>query len=163
MRLEEIFQDLEMLPDGAAVKFNDTQCIGYLLGALRHEPEWKTVASANITSSHVKGDMTFRQACDELRIRCEAEPAYDIIDTNVKSRKKVSGLMTQIGTTDDEESLALVLAAAKRINIDPIQPKPLNNNKGDKKKKPCLVKGCKTLSPILVVRTTLPLNGVGEN
>jgi hypothetical protein len=39
MRLEEIFQDLEMLPDGAAVKFNDTQCIGYLLGALRHEPE----------------------------------------------------------------------------------------------------------------------------
>jgi hypothetical protein len=146
MRLEEIFQDLEMLPDGAAVKFNDTQCIGYLLGALRHEPEWKTVASA-ITSSQVKGDMTFRQACDELRIRCEAERAYDIIDTNVKSRKKVSGLMTQIGTADDEESLALVSAAAKRINMDPIPPKPLNSNKGVKKKKPCLAKGCKTLSP----------------
>jgi hypothetical protein len=81
----------------------------------------------------VKGDMTFRQACDELRIRCEAERAYDIIDTNVKSRKKVSGLMTQIGTADDEESLALVSAAAKRINMDPIQPKPLNSNKGDKK------------------------------
>lgn len=90
--------------------------------------------------------MTFRQACDELRIRCEAERAYDIIDTNVKSRKKVSGLMTQIGTADDEESLALVSAAAKRINMDPIQPKPLNSNKGDKKKKPCLAKGCKTLS-----------------
>ncbi len=37
LRLEEIFQDLEMLPNNAAMKFNDTQCIGYLLGALRHE------------------------------------------------------------------------------------------------------------------------------
>jgi hypothetical protein len=146
MRLEEIFQDLEMLPDGAAVKFNDTQRIGYLLGALRHETEWRTVASA-ITSSQVKGDMTFRQACDELRVRCEAERAYDIIDTNVKSRKKVSAMLSQIEIAGDEETLALVSAAAKRINQDPAQPKPLNENKGDRKKKQCLAKDCKTLSP----------------
>ena len=50
MRLEELFQDLEMLPDGASMKFNDTQQIGYLLGALRHEAEWDTVTSY-ITSS----------------------------------------------------------------------------------------------------------------
>jgi hypothetical protein len=30
LRSEEIFQDLEMLPNNAAMKFNDTQCIGYV-------------------------------------------------------------------------------------------------------------------------------------
>jgi hypothetical protein len=39
MRLEELIQDMAMCPNGAAMTFNDTQCIGYLLGALRHEPE----------------------------------------------------------------------------------------------------------------------------
>jgi hypothetical protein len=90
--------------------------------------------------------MTFRQACDELRIRCEAERAYDIIDTNVKSRKKVSGLMTQVETAGNEESLALVSAASKRINAETVQPSPVTDKKGDKIKKPCLAKGCKTLS-----------------
>ncbi len=80
MRLEELFQDLEMLPDGcAAVSFNDTQRIGYLLGALRHESEWTTVTSS-ITSCQLRGEMTFRQACDELRFRCEAGRAYEVID-----------------------------------------------------------------------------------
>ncbi len=58
MRLEELIQDMEMLPDGAAMTFTDTQRIGYLLGALLHEPEWKTVASA-ITSSQLKGKSHF--------------------------------------------------------------------------------------------------------
>ncbi len=85
MRLEELLQDLEMLPGGASMTFNDTQAIGYLLGALRHEPEWATVASA-INSSQLKGEITFRLACDELRFRCEADRAYSIIDKNVKSK-----------------------------------------------------------------------------
>ena len=67
LRLEELFQDLQMIPGDAAMTFNDTQCINYLLGALRHEPQWDTVASA-ITSSQIKGEITFRQACDELRL-----------------------------------------------------------------------------------------------
>jgi hypothetical protein len=31
LRLQELFQDLETLPGGAAMTFNDTQQIGYLL------------------------------------------------------------------------------------------------------------------------------------
>jgi hypothetical protein len=68
MRLEELFQDLEMLPKDAALTFNDTQKIGYLLGALRHESQWATVASA-ITSEQLKGKTTFKQACEELKVR----------------------------------------------------------------------------------------------
>jgi hypothetical protein len=43
LRLEELFQELKSLPGEAAMVFNDTQCIGYLLGALRHEKEWDHV------------------------------------------------------------------------------------------------------------------------
>ena len=46
LRLEELFQDLKSLPGEAAMVFNDTQCIGYLLAALRHEKEWATVHSS---------------------------------------------------------------------------------------------------------------------
>ena len=56
-------------------------------------------------------------------------------------------MLSQIEIAGDEETLALVSAAAKRINQDPAQPKPLNENKGDRKKKQCLAKDCKTLSP----------------
>ncbi len=67
LRLEELFQDLKSLPGEAAMVFNDTQCIGYLLGALRHEKEWATVHSS-ITSDHIKGNITFVDACNELRV-----------------------------------------------------------------------------------------------
>ena len=151
MRLEEILQDLEMLPDDAALRFNDTQRIGYLLGALRHDPEWTTVASA-ITSSQVKGDMTFRQACEELRIRCESSRAYEIMDKTVKSKKKVPGLLSQIEGAESEEQLeawtaALVSSVSKRINKDLEPIKPVVDKSSDKKKKPCLAKGCNNLSP----------------
>ncbi len=33
LRLEELFQDLRLLPGDAAIEFNDTQKINYLLGA----------------------------------------------------------------------------------------------------------------------------------
>ncbi len=59
LRLEELFQDLEMLPDNSAMTFNDTQRINYLLGALRHETKWETVVSS-ITSSQIKGEITFK-------------------------------------------------------------------------------------------------------
>ena len=50
LRLEELFQELELLPKEAAVTFIDTQKIGYLINALRHEDEWAVVSSA-ITSA----------------------------------------------------------------------------------------------------------------
>jgi hypothetical protein len=156
MRLEELFQELEMLPNGAALTFNDTQRIGYLLGALRHEPAWETVASS-ITSSQLKGDQTFRQACNELRFRCEADRAYDLIDKSMKTRRQVTalGARAEVASGGDNEasvgdgSLAdssinalvnmLVSTAAKRLNKD-----DTNDLKAGRRKHTCLAKGCAT-------------------
>ncbi len=152
MRLEELLQDLEMLPDGAAVSFNDTQRIGYLLGALRHEPEWATVTSS-ITSCQLRGEMTFRQACNELRFRCEAGRAYEIMDKDVKSKRKVPVMGAKIEASSDVGSegttTALVSTVAKRLNKD----KGQQAAKEDKRKYQCLAKGCST-------KTAFPLCGL---
>ena len=86
LRLEELFEELELLPGNAAVTFVDTQRIGYLINALRHESEWDNVCST-ITSSQIKGDITFRQACNELRFRCEAARAHELLDKPVKGKR----------------------------------------------------------------------------
>jgi hypothetical protein len=148
MRLEELLQDLEMLPGGASMTFNDTQAISYLLGALRHEPEWSTVASA-ITSSQLKGEITFRQACDELRFRCEADRAYSIIDKNVKSKRRVSAMGAKVEGTEsdaDENQMALISSNTKRLN------KEDDDKKGSRKKHDCLARDCET-------KTAFPLCG----
>ena len=159
MRLEELFQELEMLPNGAALIFNDTQRIGYLLGALRHEPAWETVASS-ITSSQLKGDQTFRQACNELRFRCEADRAYNLMDKSVKTRRQVTalGARAEVAPGGDNEASAgdgssadssinalvnmLVSTAAKRLNKD--DKDDTNDLKAGRRKHTCLAKGCAT-------------------
>jgi hypothetical protein len=166
LRLEEIFQDLEMLPNNAAMTFNDTQCIGYLLGALRHEPRWETVTSA-ITSSQLRGDVTFRQACDELRFRCEADKAYELIDKQVVSKRKVHGYTAKVDpdtTSDvlpvDEEVKAFISSMTKRLNKNPVpHDGQTDDKKGGKTKKKvyekreCIAKDCTTQS-------TFPLCGI---
>jgi hypothetical protein len=170
LRLEELFQDLQMLPGEAAMTFNDTQCINYLLGALRHEPQWDTVASA-ITSSQIKGEATFRQACDELRLRCEAAKAYQLIDKEVKVKRRVQaypGIAVPAGPDEvpastpefDEAVKALISSVEKRINKggQDGSAKPGGNTKKGKGKKEyekreCLAKGCTNLS-------TFPLCGL---
>jgi hypothetical protein len=171
LRLEELFQDLQMIPGDAAMTFNDTQCINYLLGALRHEPQWDTVASA-ITSSQIKGELTFRQACDELRLRCEAAKAYQLIDKEVKVRRRVQAYpaITVPNDTDevpvstpafDEAVKALISSVEKRINkgdqSGSVKPEGgKKKGKGGKKeyeKRDCLAKGCTNLS-------TFPLCGL---
>jgi len=104
LRLEELFQDLKSLPGEAAMVFNDTQCIGYLLGALRHEKEWATVHSS-LTSSQIKGNITFAEACDELRVRCEASRAHDVMDRSVVN-KKVPGLVAQPASSSSDPMTA---------------------------------------------------------
>jgi viroplasmin and RNaseH domain-containing protein len=148
MRLDELLQDMEMLPDGASMTFNDTQRIGYLLGALRHEPEWATVAST-ITSSQLRGDMTFRSACDELKFRCEAERAYEVLDRGVKPKRKVTAMVSQIEPVLDAQSIetittALVSSVGKRLNKEMA---PATKDKGTRKKFNCLAKDGKTKSP----------------
>ncbi len=102
LRLEELFQKLELLPSVAAVTFIDTQKIGYLLNALRHEEQWNVVSSY-ITSAQIKGQIAFREACEELKVRCETARAHDLFDRPVKV-KKVQNLLVKF--TDEESPTA---------------------------------------------------------
>jgi hypothetical protein len=165
MRLEELFQDLEMLPNEAALVFNDTQKIGYLLGALRHESQWATVAST-ITSEQLKGKTTFRQACEELKVRCEADKAYSLIDKQIHNRKKVHGLKVKIEDGGAKEELtnnggglndevkALISSMSKRLNqvAEPGTTKTPRDKKGKRvyEQRKCIAKGCEGKSTFLL-------------
>ncbi len=74
--------------------FNDTQQIGYLVNALRHESEWDTVCST-ITPAQIQGNLTFRQACDELRFRCEATRANELMDMMLSPARTVVDCQVQ--------------------------------------------------------------------
>jgi hypothetical protein len=157
LRLEELFEELELLPGNAAVTFVDTQRIGYLINALRHEPEWKNVCST-ITLSQIKGDITFRQACNELRFRCEASRAHDILDKPLRG-KRVKGLGTKVqeqqeidDNTEVEEVNGLISTASKRLNQNGDDRKTGDTPAGDRKlkkkyvRKECLAADCDQLT-----------------
>jgi hypothetical protein len=147
LRLEELFQDLKLLPGDSAMVFNDTQCIGYLLGVLRHEPAWATVHSY-IQSGQIKGDMTFSKACDELRVRCEATRAHEVMDRPV-GRKQVRAMVAQTNgdlpeSLTPEKVLAYISTMAMKHNTD---DKPGSDKTGSGRGKtrtlyPCLAKDC---------------------
>jgi hypothetical protein len=76
-----------------------------------------------------KGGYTFREACNELKFRCEASRANDLMDKPVKG-KRVKGLVSQpLGGGDqdtDVEQIAasvmgLISSMSKKIN-DEMQP-----------------------------------------
>ena len=153
LRLEELFEELELLPGNAAVTFGDTQRIGYLVNALRHEKEWDTVCSA-ITSAQIKGEVTFREACNELRFRCEASRAHELLDRPVRG-KKVKGMASKLQANDEAESVedlsekmfALLSTMSKRHNLS--TDKPTSDDDGTKNKgrrkfvnQPCLADSC---------------------
>jgi hypothetical protein len=124
LRLAELFEELELLPGYAAVTFIDTQKIGYLLNDLRHEDEWKVVC-LSITSAQIKGTITFRDACEELKVRCEADRIHDLLDRPVKGRK-VQNLVSQtveesvLGKDPWEEKInAFISTVSKRLNLNP--------------------------------------------
>jgi hypothetical protein len=149
LRLDELFQELRDLPGDAAVTFIDTQKVGYLVNALRHEKEWDYVCSA-ITSAQIKGGYTFIEACNELKVRCEVSRANDLLDKPVKGRR-VKGLVTQPKASDAGDSmdpelsaqvLSLISSYSKKLNID----QPADNEKKNRRKRPlvpCLAVGCK--------------------
>ena len=153
LRLEELFEELELLPGNAAVTFGDTQRIGYLVNALRHEKEWDTVCSA-ITSAQIKGEVSFREACNELRFRCEATRAHELMDRPVRG-KKVRGLASKPQADDEAESVenlsdkmfTLLSTMSKRHNLSSDKTTPDDDgtkNKGRRKfvNQPCLADGC---------------------
>jgi hypothetical protein len=148
LRLDKLFQELKLLPGDAAVTFNDTQQIGYLINALRHESEWDTVSSA-ITSAQIQGNLTFRQACDELRVRCEVSRAHDLMDSSVKGKKikgfagKVTDDVTTVAEHVSEKVIGLISSMSKRQNIE-IHELPATGKKEKKKfeKLECLAADC---------------------
>ena len=149
LRLDELFQELRDLPGDAAVTFIDTQKVGYLVNALRHEKEWDYVCSA-ITSAQIKGGYSFNEACNELKVRCEVSRANDMLDKPVKGRR-VKGLVSQTKTSDavdpvdselSAQVLSLISSYSKKLNID----QPADNEKKIRRKRPlvpCLAAGCK--------------------
>jgi hypothetical protein len=156
LRLEELFQELALLPQEAAVTFIDTQKIGYLINALRHEDEWAVVSSA-ITSAQIQGKMTFREACEELKVRCETTRAHDLMDRPVKGKKVPSLLVTTIdegSTTADswtDTVKTFISTVSKRLNLtsDPAGNSNPNTRKGRRGgiQKQCLADGCDQTSP----------------
>ena len=71
LRLGELFEDLESLPGNTAFQYNDTQKIHYLLSSIRHERDLQPAYHA-IQMASTRGEITYEEACEDLRVRCEA-------------------------------------------------------------------------------------------
>jgi hypothetical protein len=80
LRLVELIEDLELVPGEAAVYLTDTQKLGYLLSAIRHESGLQSVYS-QLQSEQLRGTITFDQACRELHHRVESMKADDLLDS----------------------------------------------------------------------------------
>jgi hypothetical protein len=144
LRLQEIFEDLEAVPGDSAMSFGNTQKISYLLSAIRHERSLGPVY-VQIQTDQLRGRITFDQACDDLRSRCEAMRADDLLNTNVRTGKVrgfaaktgSSCLITDESSSDNAQSLALITTVNKRQN----------GKKSETKQVECLTKDCTTLTP----------------
>jgi hypothetical protein len=145
LRLQELFEDLEAVPGQSAIVFSDTQKINYLLSAVKHEKSLQSVY-VQIQTDQLRGRITFEQSCDDLRYRCEANRADELLNTQVKG--SVKGLMAReeapycqfhnhvvAGPAPAPVApIALITAAGKRQN----RPK---------KESACLAKGCEAVVP----------------
>jgi hypothetical protein len=145
---------LELLPSDAAVTFIDTQKIGYLLNALRHEEEWNVVSSS-ITSAQIRGQITFREACEELKVRCETARAHELLDRPVKG-KKVQAHLAQSKDAESpvaeewtEQVKTFISTVSKRLNLTPGEADLSGPKRGRKRGVPkeCLADGCDEKSP----------------
>jgi hypothetical protein len=145
LRLQELFEDLEAVAGTSSVTFSDTQKINYLLSAIRHERSLASVYTM-IQTDQLRGRVTFEQACEDLRYRCEAMRADDLLNTTARPAK----VRALLAAGDDDDSaadtvgrgantLALITTANKRQNA----PGP----KRAGKQVECLAKNCPTLTP----------------
>jgi hypothetical protein len=153
LRLQELFEDLEAVPGNAALVLHDTQKINYLLSAIRSERSLAPVYS-QIQTDQVRGRITFEQACDDLRFRCEALRADDLLRSAVHTTK-VRGLVAvgdsssvTSGVTIPPTALpivditrAFITTAGKRQN------RCASRRREPKEPVACLVKDCDTLTP----------------
>jgi hypothetical protein len=149
LRLQELFEDLEAVPGNAALVLNDTQKINYLLSAIRSERSLAPVYS-QIQTDQVRGRITFEQACDDLRFRCEALRADDLLHSAVHP-VKIRGLLavgeTSPGPPDVVPSTTVDHTRALITTADKRQNRGISRRKEPKAPVPCLVKDCDTLTP----------------
>jgi hypothetical protein len=100
-----------------------------------------------IQAKQVRGNITFEKACNDLRFRCEALRADDLLHASHQSTK-VRGLIA-VGATegvpvpDPNVTTALITTAAQRQNKGAARKKDIVK----KDLAPCLVKGCDTVTP----------------
>ncbi len=80
LRLVELVEDLEAIPGNAAVFLTETQKLGYLLSAIRHEPSLQSVY-VQLQTDQLRGRVSFEDACRELHFRVEAMRADDFMDS----------------------------------------------------------------------------------
>ncbi len=142
LRLQELFEDLEAVPGQSAVVFSDTQKINYLLSAVKHEKSLQSVY-VQIQTDQLRGRITFEEVCDDLRYRCEANRADELLHSQV--RGSVKGLMAReeapycqthnyVVAGSTPAPVALITTAGKRQNCP-------------KKEPACLAKGCEAVVP----------------
>ena len=105
IRLQELFEDLEGLEGDNAFIFNNTQKLGYLLTAIRHEPGLEA-AYVYIQSELNRGTMTFDLALTDLLLRCETIRADEELATGSSSSRR-KGLAANVPTDTLIEDLAL--------------------------------------------------------
>ncbi len=113
----------------------DTQKLGYLLSAIRHEKDLQSVYS-QLQSDQLRGAITFDQACLELHHRCDAIRADELLDSTIRSPGKTLGLLSN---------------ELKR-----------HNRKGDAELVSCLSKDCEGKIVAFLQRMLSPMHG-GEN
>jgi hypothetical protein len=119
LRLVELIEDLELIPGDAAVYLTDTQKLGYLLSAIRHETSLQSVYS-QLQSEQLRGTISFDLACQELHHRVEAMRADDYLDSR-PGRALVSTTGKTLGLTD--ANLVKVPCLAKDC-AEQVQPYP---------------------------------------
>jgi hypothetical protein len=103
LRLVELLEDLEHIPGTSAVCLNNTQKLGYLLSAIRHERDLNGVY-VQLQTDQLRGKVTFEQACQELHFRCEAIRADALLDSRYKPTGKAL-ISTEIKHLDKPEKL----------------------------------------------------------
>ncbi len=112
LRLTELLEDLEHIPGSSAVVLNDTQKLGYLLSAIRHEKDLAAVY-VQLQTDQLRGRVTFEQACQELHFRCEALRADNLLDTKFKPTRAL--ILTEIKHLDKEKVPCLAKGCAGMI------------------------------------------------
>jgi hypothetical protein len=118
--LIELIEDLELVPGEAAVHLTDTQKLGYLLSAIRHETGLQSVYS-QLQSEQLRGSITFEQACRELHHRVESMKADDIMDSRT-GRALISTEMKKHGQAAIPIEKVLCLAQGCAEMIMPYLP-----------------------------------------